>query len=171
MIHRRSHHLVDLTQPDQLVTSDNRPWFGREPEGVSPSAIIGDLRRGVRLKLEYQRSAETTARWRTVDPYGLLAKAGRWYLVADERGEPHLFGLQHIARWQPLRSPSRRRPGMDLATVAADLTSGWETATGGVIRIRLDGRQLERAKRILGSRLTVGRSEEGDRGGSHTASS
>lgn len=146
----------DLLAIGDLVTSDNRPWFGRDPEGVSPAAIIGDLRRGVRLKLEYQRSAETTARWRTVDPYGLLAKAGRWYLVADERGKPHLFALQHVTRWQPLRSPSRLRSGADLTTVAADLTSGWETASDGLIRIRLDVGQVERAKRILGSRLTIG---------------
>ncbi|MFF5990113.1 helix-turn-helix transcriptional regulator [Prauserella flavalba] len=149
----------DLLPIGELVTSDNQPWFGREPEGVSPAELIGDLRRGVRLKLTYQRSAEPAPRSRTVDPYGLLAKAGRWYLVADERGEPRLFSLHRIGHWQPLRTPRRLRTGTTLASVAADLTAGWESAGDDVLRLRVDAGQVERAKRILGARLTLGPAE------------
>ncbi|RRS01333.1 helix-turn-helix transcriptional regulator [Glycomyces terrestris] len=140
-----------------LVVSDNRPWFGPEPAGVSPAALIGDLRRGVRLKVHYERTG--SMRWRTVDPYGLLAKGGRWYLVADEAGAPRLLNLLKIDRWEPLRTPRRLRPGVRLAEVAAELTSGWETGGDLEVRLRIQGHQVERAQRLLGSRLTLGEPE------------
>jgi predicted DNA-binding transcriptional regulator YafY len=140
-----------------LVVSDNRPWFGREPEGVAPAALIGDLRRGVRVRLVYRRAGEADRR-RTVDPYGLLAKGGRWYLVADEDGEPRLLNLRRIARWEPLDVPRRLRPGVELAAVAAELTSGWETSGGLEIRLLVRDYQVERAERLLGSRLSLGES-------------
>jgi predicted DNA-binding transcriptional regulator YafY len=141
-----------------LVVSDNRPWFGREPAGVSPAALIGDLRRGVRLKVHYERTGRT-AQWRTVDPYGLLAKGGRWYLVADEEGTPRLLNLLKIDRWEPLRTARRLRPGMRLAAVAAELTSGWETDGDLEVHLSIQGYQVERAQRILGSRLALGEPE------------
>jgi predicted DNA-binding transcriptional regulator YafY len=145
----------DLLPVGDLVVSDNRPWFVRESEGVSPAALIGDLRRGVRLKLIYRRTGKED-RWRTVDPYGLLAKGGRWYLVADELGEPRLLNLRRIARWEPLRVPRRLRPGAHLAAIAAELTSGWETSGDLEIRLLIENRQLELAERLLGSRLALG---------------
>ncbi|WP_112133587.1 helix-turn-helix transcriptional regulator [Glycomyces dulcitolivorans] len=149
----------DLLPVGDLVVSDNRPWFGPEPAGVSPAALIGDLRRGVRLRVRYEREGEAAV-WRTVDPYGLLAKGGRWYLVADEEGRPRLLNLQRVVRWEPLRTARRLRPGARLAAVAADLTSGWESAGDLEVRLRLQEYQVGRARRILGSRLTVGGPEE-----------
>ena len=142
-----------------VVVSDNRPWFGREPEGVSPAALVGDLRRGVRIRVVYQRSGEA-ARWRTVDPYGLLAKGGRWYLVVDELGVPRLLNLRRILRWEPLRAPRRLRPGARLAPVAAELTSGWESAGDLVVHLLIRDHQVERAERMLGSRLSLGEADE-----------
>lgn len=144
----------DLLPIGDLVVSDNRPWFGREPEGVTPAQLIGDLRRGVRLRVEYRRPGEPATR-RTVDPYGLLAKGGRWYLVADESGEPRLFNLQRIAAWEPLRAARRLRPGARLATVAAELTSGWEVKGDFTVRLLIKDYQVPRAERILGSRLSI----------------
>lgn len=143
-----------------LVVSDNRPWFGREPEGVSPAALIGDLRRGVRVRFVYRRQGEADRR-RTVDPYGLLAKGGRWYLVADERGEPRLWNLARITRWEPLRTARRLRSGARLADVAAELTSGWESAGEVRVRLLVRHRQIERAERMLGNRLSIGEDDGG----------
>lgn len=148
----------DLLSVGDLVVSDNRPWFGREPEGVSPAELIGDLRRGVRLKVRYER-ADGPPRWRTVDPYGLLAKGGRWYLVADEAGTPRLLNLLKIAAWEPLRTARRLRPGVRLAALAAELTSDWESGGDLEVSLRIANYQVERAQRILGSRLTLGEPE------------
>lgn len=144
-----------------VVTTDSRPWFGRDAEGADPSAVVGDVRRGVRLRIRYRRSEDAEPAWQVVDPYGLLAKAGRWYLVADRSRVPRLYALERLVEWRPMRAPRRLRPGTTLADVVTELTSRWETIDAVRIHARLAARQLDRARRILGSRLTV-RSHEGE---------
>jgi predicted DNA-binding transcriptional regulator YafY len=143
-----------------VVTTDNRPWFGSGAAGTDPSGIVGDVRRGVRLRIRYRRSEDVEPTWQLVDPYGLLAKAGRWYLVADRSGVPRLYSLERLVDWRPTRSPRRLR-STTLAAVVAELTSRWEADDTIRIHAVLDTRQLDRARRILGSRLTV-RAPEGE---------
>ncbi|MCT9140968.1 helix-turn-helix transcriptional regulator [Streptomyces violarus] len=145
-----------------VVTTDNSPWFSRDAEGLPPAALVGDLRRGVRLRIRYRRSEETEPTWRIIDPYGLLAKAGRWYLVADSAGRPHLHALERLVDWEPMRAVRRLRPGATLDGVAAELTARWENPDTFQIHAELDRDQLGRARRILGRRLTV-RDAEGAR--------
>lgn len=139
-----------------VVTTDNRPWFARDADGLPPAALVGDLRSGVRLRIQYRRSAEDEAGWWLVDPYGLLAKAGKWYLVADSAGRPRLHALERITGWEPMRAARRLRPGVTLDSVAAELTAHWENPGSFPIHAELDASQLSRARRILGHRLTVG---------------
>ncbi|QPA00636.1 transcriptional regulator [Streptomyces violascens] len=144
-----------------VVTTDSRPWFWSGTQGLEPSALAGDVRRGVRLRIRYRRAAESAPTWQLVDPYGLLAKAGRWYLVADSSGTPRLYSLERLTEWRPTTSPRRLRPGISLADAVAELTTGWETAAGLRIHGLLAARHAERARRILGSRVTVHRTGEG----------
>ncbi|NEC16615.1 WYL domain-containing protein [Streptomyces sp. SID8014] len=144
-----------------VVATDSRPWFWSGPQGLEPSALIGDVRRGVRLRVRYRRSAETAPAWQLVDPYGLLAKAGRWYLVADRSGTPRLYSLERLTEWRPTGSPRRLRPGVSLADAVAQLTTGWEESAVLHVHGVLAARHAERARRVLGSRLTVRRPEDG----------
>ncbi|WP_433872260.1 helix-turn-helix transcriptional regulator [Saccharopolyspora sp. CA-218241] len=145
----------DVLSLSAVVTTDNRPWFGPAVGGVAPSALIGEVRRGVRLRLHYRRSREDEPVWQLVDPYGLLAKGGRWYLVADHAGVPRLYSLERLADWRATRTPRRLRPGATLDRVAAELSARWEAA--GELRVHavLGSRQADRAKRLLGTRLTI----------------
>jgi predicted DNA-binding transcriptional regulator YafY len=52
---------------------------------------------------------------RVVDPYGLVCKAGIWYLVADQGGEPRLFRVSRVASAEVDEEPVRRRDGVSLA--------------------------------------------------------
>lgn len=146
-----------------VVTTDNRPWFGPERRGTEPSALIGDVRRGVRLRVRYRRSEAAVPVWQLVDPYGLLAKAGRWYLVADRSGVARLYSLERLVDWRATRVPRRLRSGRTLEGVARELTARWEELDSFQIHAVLDAYQLDRAHRILGSRLTVRDSGRGDR--------
>ncbi|QEU97043.1 helix-turn-helix transcriptional regulator [Streptomyces kanamyceticus] len=138
-----------------VVTTDNRPWFFRDAAGMPPAALVGDLRRGVRLRISYRRSAETEAAWRVVDPYGLLAKAGRWYLVADAEGRPRLHALERLVGWEPMRAARRLRPDATLDGVAAELTARWENPEAFRIHAEIDADRLGLARRVLGRRLAV----------------
>jgi predicted DNA-binding transcriptional regulator YafY len=92
---------------------------GGEPPGhleVLQAAVFS----GRRVRLGYRRSGQREPSERTVDPYGLVCKAGTWYLVADQRGEPRLFRLSRVASAEMDDEPARRRDGVELAPL-------WET--------------------------------------------
>lgn len=138
-----------------VVTTDNQPWFRTESAGTLPAELTGELRRGVRLRLRYRRSSESETSWHTVDPYGLLAKAGRWYLIADKNSSPRLFALERINDWTALRTRRRIRAGATLRSVADQLTSTWESTRDIAVEAQLRRKQLDRAQRMLGTQLTV----------------
>ncbi|GIE76436.1 hypothetical protein Aph02nite_23860 [Actinoplanes philippinensis] len=50
---------IDVLPLSAVVTTDNRSWYSRDAEGLPPVALVGDLRRGVRLRIRYRRSAES----------------------------------------------------------------------------------------------------------------
>ena len=77
-----AHENVLLPLTD-VVTVDNRGWFATE-DRVDVAALTSDLRRGRRLTVTYRSSGHSEEREIVVDPYGVLARAGHWYLVADE---------------------------------------------------------------------------------------
>ncbi|WOX23165.1 WYL domain-containing protein [Streptomyces solicathayae] len=74
-----------------------------------------------RLLLRYRRSGETVPRDYTVDPYGLVNKAGVWYLAADRDGEPRLFRADRVVEAVVSEEPVRRRRGIGLAEVWSTL--------------------------------------------------
>ncbi|WP_024799847.1 YafY family protein [Nocardia sp. BMG51109] len=149
---RSAENLLPLSA---VVIPDNSPWSASVSPGAAPAAMVHDLRRGVRLRINYRRSTEERSRWRVVDPYGLLAKAGTWYLVADRAGRPGLYRLDRLTQWQPLRTARRLRPGTDLADVAAALVQQWTQTYDLKIHAEIVIAQLDRAKRILGHQLTI----------------
>src|SRR5579864_943628 len=79
--------------------------------GVLQAAVFTDRR----LRLRYRSSGQGSASLRVVDPYGLVCKAGIWYLVADSGGEPRLFRVSRVTSAVADEAPARRRDGMELA--------------------------------------------------------
>jgi len=79
--------------------------------GVLQAAVFTDRR----LRLRYRSSGQGSASERVVDPYGLVCKAGIWYLVADQDGEPRLFRVSRVVAAVADEAPVRRRDGAELA--------------------------------------------------------
>jgi predicted DNA-binding transcriptional regulator YafY len=88
-----------------------------------------------------------------VDPYGLFAKAGIWYLVADCARVPRMYRLERITAWKEVDQPRRIRENQTLATVAAALVDQWERNHATEVSVTIDQNQIERARRIFGQRL------------------
>ncbi|MFD7862460.1 helix-turn-helix transcriptional regulator [Streptomyces sp. NPDC059783] len=147
---RRVDELLPLTE---VVHVDSGPWLRAGIAGTTPASLIGPVRRGRRLRIEYTGTRESCSRELVVDPYGLLAKAGVWYLVADCARVPRMYRLERITTWKEVGRPRRVRENQTLATVAAALVERWEHQHTIEISATIDRTQFERARRILGQRL------------------
>lgn len=122
------------------------------------AAVFADRR----LRLRYRHGGTSVPKTYTVDPYGLVAKAGVWYLVADRRGRPQLFRADRVAEVKVTEDPVRHRPGVELADAWEELRLQVERrpaelrVTATVRRARLD-----MFLRIFGHQL-AGPPSEGD---------
>ena len=132
---------------------------GSEPAGhlgVLQAAVFSDRR----LRLRYRSSGQAAeSSERVVDPYGLVCKAGIWYLVADQQGEPRLFRVSRVISAAADEAPVRRRDGMELAELWQTLRRQVEERPAEVAVVaRVRREWLDMFRRICVSHL-VGRRE------------
>lgn len=149
---RRTAEHLPLTD---VVHVDSRPWLRSPADGPSPASLIGPLRRGRRLRIGYYSASKARTHDLVVDPYGLLAKAGVWYLVADCARAPRMYRLERITAWSEVDHPRQTRADQTLASVAAALVEQWDRDHAVEVSATIDQEQLERAQRVLGQRLIV----------------
>ncbi|MEU8387914.1 WYL domain-containing protein [Micromonospora sp. NPDC048842] len=154
---RRVHELLPLTD---VVHVDSRPWHQTRASGPTPASLIGAVRRGHQLRIEYDSPRESCPRDLVVDPYGLLAKAGIWYLVADCARVPRMYRLERITGWKEVDRPRRIRQNQTLVTLAAALIDQWAHNHAIEVSATIDQTQIERAQRIFGLRLVRDNHEE-----------
>lgn len=99
-------------------------WY-REQE---PTPHLGVIAEGVwtvrRLALRYESWKHTSTR--TVDPLGLVLKAGIWYLVALMGEQPRTFRVASVAAVQVLDDKARRPRSFDLAAYWGEATRRFE---------------------------------------------
>jgi predicted DNA-binding transcriptional regulator YafY len=138
----RTHILVDVD-----------PWM-RSGEPVPLLPLIHDgLIRGRRLDLDYRDSA-TRRRRLTVDPAGLVAKAGIWYLVT---AEPALLRVSRIVACEVLGEPAVRPAGFDLQATWAGLRERVEVRPRGLpVTIAVAPEAVGMVRRMLASHLVPG---------------
>ncbi|MEV6369740.1 WYL domain-containing protein [Micromonospora musae] len=94
---------------------DAPTWF-REPE---PTPHLPALAEAVwsdrRVRVRYRRWRAPREVSRVLDPFGLVLKAGRWYLVAAVDGEVRTYRVGAILELVTLDEPVHRPDGFDLA--------------------------------------------------------
>ena len=118
-------HRGDADLTSRRVLIDPVRWRGapgRSDLEVFQRAVFADRR----MKLRYRHGRDNRARTYVIDPYGLVNKAGVWYLVADHKGEPGLYRVDRAQSAVVLPDPVQRRDGVELDDV-------WE-----VLRRRID---------------------------------
>ncbi|WP_217215006.1 YafY family protein [Streptomyces sp. AC550_RSS872] len=146
-------------RPAAEVTSrrilvDATRWKGGPQPALDLDALQDAVFADRRLRLRYRHSGEREQRTYTVDPYGLVSKAGVWYLVADRRGGPQLFRADRVRSARVLEDVVRRRPGVELADVWEVLRRQVEERPGGIdvtVRVRRD--RLDLFLRLMASSL------------------
>ncbi|MFI6289277.1 helix-turn-helix transcriptional regulator [Streptomyces sp. NPDC051018] len=123
-------HRPAAEMTSRRILVDQAPWLTRQPTvdlNVLSAAVFTDRR----LRIRYRRRGASEPAGYLLDPYGLVVKAGVWYLVADKAGSPRLFRADRLDSAKVVDEPVHRRPGLELADV-------WET-----LRVRLEQRPRE----------------------------
>jgi predicted DNA-binding transcriptional regulator YafY len=89
-------------------------WF-RGNEGTPHVATIAEaVWQQRRLRIRYVRWAQVEVE-RTVEPLGLVLKAGTWYLVARTDDDLRTYRVSRVLELTPLDEPFDRPDGFDLA--------------------------------------------------------
>ena len=162
------------TATSQRILVDPARWM----RAAEPTGQLGMLQTAVftdrRVRLGYRSSGQRTPRERMVDPYGLVCKAGVWYLVADQDGEPRLFRLSRVESAVADEAPVRRRDGVELAELWGLLRRQVEERPAGVpVVVRVRRQRLDMFRRICAANLAEGDVEAagdaGDGGGAEWA--
>jgi predicted DNA-binding transcriptional regulator YafY len=142
------------TATSQRILVDPAGWM----KPAEPAGQLGVLQAAVfsgrRVRLGYRSSGQRAPSERVVDPYGLVCKAGVWYLVADQGGEPRLFRVSRVASAVVDEAAVRRRDGVELAELWGLLRQQVEERPARVaVLARVRRERLDMFRRICAAYL------------------
>ncbi|MHC1559543.1 helix-turn-helix transcriptional regulator [Actinomycetospora sp. C-140] len=126
----------DVDRARRRLLVEHQGWR-RAPEDLPAlPALDAALVADERVRMQYATGDSPRATWRTVDPYGLVSKAGTWYLVAAHRGQPKMYRVSRVRAVTATGTPARRPDERGLAEVWGELRDRLETA-GEEVEVRL----------------------------------
>lgn len=106
---------------------DARNWF-QTPESVPFLHSIHEaVTHDRRIRIIYQRG-DGEVRERIVDPYGLVAKSGIWYVVAAVEDDMRVYRISRIQDMETLDEPFERPEDFDLAAYWTESYRSFETS-------------------------------------------
>jgi predicted DNA-binding transcriptional regulator YafY len=139
----------------QLFHVDTRGWFREEDRVPHLPVLAGALWRGRRLDIRYREGASVVSR--RLDPFGLVLKAGTWYLLARRRGEERVYRVSRIVTARERVEVSARPPDFDLAAAWARSSEAFERSRSQIeVTVRVPRSQV---RYLRGARLV----QDGDR--------
>ncbi len=116
---------------------DAPSWY-RDAEAAPHLGAVADaVWNQLPVRLRYERWAEPHRVERVVEPYGLVLKAGHWYLVAADRGRYRTYRVARILDAVAGSEPFDRDESFDLV-------AHWEDYRADFDRRRLSGRAVLR---------------------------
>jgi predicted DNA-binding transcriptional regulator YafY len=89
-------------------------WFHRPEDTAGLGPLADAVWASHRVTITYERGDATVQR--TVDPFGIVLKAGTWYLVARHRKQLRTYRVGRIRALEVLPEAFRRPPDFDLAS-------------------------------------------------------
>ena len=138
----------------ERVLIDGATWFrgARVPSHLT--RVQDALWSNRRLRLWYRRDVDRVVE-RTVEPYGLVCKAGTWYMLAGVRGETRTYRVSRIEGAELTDETFERPAKFDLGAVwAASVGRFRESAPQRVaVKVRVDPDVSAPFSRIVGEQI------------------
>jgi predicted DNA-binding transcriptional regulator YafY len=122
-------------------------WYQDGDSSVHLTAVADAVWNQQRIEVRYRRWAPPTDVTRTLEPYGVVLKTGRWYLVARSEGRFRTYRVNQILGLTVRSDRFERTAGFDLPAYWASSVSDFRaTLYQGEARIRLspEGRRQMR---------------------------
>ncbi|MEW2114116.1 YafY family protein [Streptomyces sp. NPDC005474] len=94
---------------------DTAGWYAETDPTPHLAAVADAVWRQQRIRIRYRRWKAPQEVARTLEPYGLVLKSGRWYLIAARAELVRTYRISQILRIQILQDHFERPPGFDLA--------------------------------------------------------
>jgi predicted DNA-binding transcriptional regulator YafY len=142
---------------------DAAAWYHAD----EPVPFLGALSEAVweaqRVEIGYDRGDKTIDR--VLEPFGLVLKAGVWYLVAGADGQPRTYRVSRVSRVRVLDERFDRPADFDLAAFWTESSAAYERDTPRVeVLLRIARDRLDRLRGVIGERPydTMVRLEEPD---------
>jgi predicted DNA-binding transcriptional regulator YafY len=146
----------EAAEARQRVVVDPRGWLRPSEELPWLDVIQQAVWAGRRLRLRYRRAGAESASERVVDTFGLVAKAGVWYLVAGDRGDPRLYRVSRVEAAEMTDQAAIRPAGLDLEELWQRLRRRVEERGPGIeVEIRIRAERSEMLLRLAAAQLTL----------------
>lgn len=130
-------HRAAAEQARDRVLVDHAGWYRRGTSAPHLPAVQEAVWSDRRLRVRY-RHGDGDVRSYLLDPYGLVVKAGVWYLVAGHRGTSKLFRADRLLVAEVVDDAVRRPEHLDLAAEWARLRADVERPRDTVaVRLRV----------------------------------
>jgi predicted DNA-binding transcriptional regulator YafY len=100
------------TRAQRLFHLDARGWFRAEDSVPHLPELAAGVWRGCRVRIRYREGTRVVQR--TIDPLGLVLKAGAWYLVAHRIAGMRVYRVSRVVSVHPLEDRCERPDGFEL---------------------------------------------------------
>jgi predicted DNA-binding transcriptional regulator YafY len=131
-------------------------WYHDGDSSPYLAAIADAVWRQIRIKVRYRRWVAPTDVTRMLEPYGIVLKAGKWYLVAACDGEMRTYRVSQVLSMTELDERFERRDDFDLpAYWSAHVTRFRLELTQGEATIRLSPAGRERIADLMNSAVVT----------------
>ncbi|GIH05015.1 transcriptional regulator [Rhizocola hellebori] len=128
------------------------PGWYRNPDEVPHLMAVAEAVWGQhRIRIRYRRWEAPREVIRTLDPYGVVLKGGRWYLVAASDRTPRTYRVSEILELHPLGEGFTRPEGFVLQDYWQSYLDEFEARRiQGKVVIRLSPKGLRRLHDLMG---------------------
>ncbi len=145
----------DALHAQERVVVDPRGWHRLADETARLPIVQEALWNDRQLRIGYRASGQSVAREQVVHPWGVVAKAGVWYLIAAIGSEPRLYRVSRIEEAAILELPSERPARLDLDALWRRLRQRAEDRGPGVgVRLRVRPERAEMLLRFIASQVS-----------------